>query len=165
MAILTASRRLRSCSCRLSSARLAAARSLADGVPGEALPCGDDLTSSTARPNIWSNGCLLRNISHNSIGLMTKSHQMDDFSVSFEYIIYRSISSRFFCCSCCRFSTASLWLRCFISCCSSNFWRSAFSLALFLNCWNESMVGVGFGLLDVGVLCGEPAAANDDHEL
>lgn len=27
------------------------------------------------------------------------------------------------------------------------------------------MVGVGFGLLDVGVLCGEPAAANDDHEL
>lgn len=27
------------------------------------------------------------------------------------------------------------------------------------------MAGVGFGLLDVGVLCGDPAAANDDHEL
>lgn len=27
------------------------------------------------------------------------------------------------------------------------------------------MAGVGFGLLDVGVLCGEPAAASDDHEL
>lgn len=27
------------------------------------------------------------------------------------------------------------------------------------------MVGVGFGLLDVGVPCGEPAAANDDQEL
>lgn len=34
-----------------------------------------------------------------------------------------------------------------------------------MNCWNESIVGVGFGLLDVGVLCGEPAAANDDQEL
>lgn len=27
------------------------------------------------------------------------------------------------------------------------------------------MAGVGFGLLDVGVLCGEPAAASDDQEL
>lgn len=50
--ILTASRRRRSCSCRRNSARLAAARSFADGVPGEPLPCGDTFNSSTDRPSI-----------------------------------------------------------------------------------------------------------------
>lgn len=56
--ILTASRRRLSCSCRRSSARLAAARSFGDGEP--LLPCGDCFISST-RPSIWSIGWRLTN--------------------------------------------------------------------------------------------------------
>lgn len=50
-----------------------------------------------------------------------------------ESYLAESTSSRFFCCSCCRFSAASLCVR-LSSCCSNSFNRSAFSLALFRNC-------------------------------
>lgn len=76
-------------------------------------------------------------------------------------------SSGLFCfSSCCRFSAASFWLR--LNCCCSNiFIRSIFSLAAFLNTWNESVAV--FGLLvgiacDVDVFCGG-VDASDDHEL
>lgn len=61
MKILTASRRRRSCSARRASARRCAARSpVVVGVPGDPLPCGDDLMSSTTRPAICSIGAFLK---------------------------------------------------------------------------------------------------------
>lgn len=59
---LTASRRRRSCSSLRSSARFAADRSSAwgvVGVPGEGLPCGDALMSSTTRAGMGSITILL----------------------------------------------------------------------------------------------------------
>lgn len=63
MTKLTASRLRRSCSCFLSSARLAADLSRVCGVvgvAGEGLPCGDALISSTTRVGIGSAATFLK---------------------------------------------------------------------------------------------------------
>ena len=74
----------------------------------------------------------------------------------------------FCCCSCSRFSlsAASFCIR-LNSCCSRYFCRSIFSLALFLNAWNESIADFGLGAaegvppLDAGLEPGVPTGAID----